>query len=85
VTPRPLELGDAAFGGTCEANNTTQSTEGVHLHAESFNIMAGFDFTPTPECRPVLSPSGRIIVELQTAPGDSLTMDGTIVFEEIGG
>jgi len=84
-TPAPLEMGDAAFGGTVEANNTTQSTEGTQIHAESFHIAAGFDFHPTPECRPVISPSGRLVVELQGAPADSLTMDGTIVFEEIGG
>jgi hypothetical protein len=27
-TASPLEVGDAAFGGTVEANNTSQSTEG---------------------------------------------------------
>ena len=84
-TPRPLEVGDPAFGGTVEANNTTVSTEGNQIHAESFHVSAGFDYTPTPECRPVISPGGRLNVTLQAAPNDSLTMDGTIVFEEIGG
>lgn len=84
-TARPMEVGDAAFGGSVGANNTTQSTEGTQLHAESFNVMAGLDIVWTPETRPVISPSARLVVELQTAPADSLTMSGSIYFEEIGG
>jgi hypothetical protein len=84
-TPTPMELGDAAFGGTVEANNTSQSTEGTFIHAEAFNVMAGLSIWWTPETRPVISPSDRLIVELQTAPADSLTMSGTIYIEEIGG
>ena len=85
VTPRPLSLGDAAFGGTCEANNTSQSTEGNILHAEAFNIRGGLYYRPTPEERITISPSDRLIIELQTAPADSLTMSGTAIIEEIGG
>ncbi len=85
VTPSPLQVGDAAFGGTVEANNTTQSVEGTFLHAEAFNVQIGFYFLPPPEDRPVVSPSALFIVELQAAPDDSLTVNGTVVFEEIGG
>lgn len=84
-TPAPMEVGDAAFGGTVEANNTSQSTEGTILHAESFNVMAGLAVWWTPETRPVISPSGRLIIELQSAPDDELTMDGTVYIEELGG
>lgn len=85
VTPSPLQVGDAAFGGTVEANNTTQSAEGTFIHAEAFNVQIGFYYLPPPEDRPVVSPSALFIVELQAAPDDSLTMNGTVVFEEIGG
>jgi len=85
VTPRPFSLGDAAFGGTCEANNTSQSVEGTILGSYSFNIMAGFDMVAIPNAVIEISPSGLFIVELQTVPADSLTMDGTLIFEEIGG
>lgn len=85
VTPSPHEMGDAAFGGTVEANNTTQATEGTFLDAECFNVLNGYVELPTPEIQLVLSPSGRIIFELQTAPADSLTMSGSVTFEEIGG
>lgn len=84
-TAQPLMLGDAAFGGTPETNNTTQSTEGTILHGEAFNIRNGFLYLPTPETRITISPSDRLIIELQTAPADSLTMSGTAVIEEIGG
>lgn len=85
VTPRALQLGMPAFGGTVEANNTTQSTEGSILHAEAWNVRAGLYYRPTPEERIILSPSDQLIIELQTAPADSLTMSGTVIFEEIGG
>ena len=85
VTPAPMQVGDAAFGGTVAANNTTQSTEGTQLHSEAFNVMAGCSVWWTPETRPVISPSGRLVIELQTAPADSLTMSGTVYFEEVGG
>lgn len=84
-TARPLQPGDAAFGGTVEANNTTQSTEGNILDARCFNVMAGLEVVYTPETRLIISPSGRLIIELQNAPADSLTMSGSVFFEEIGG
>lgn len=84
-TARPLNLGDAAFGGTVESNNTTQSTEGTFLHAAAFNIMNGYVWIPTPEMRFVISPSDRVIIELQTVPADELTLNGVVYFEEIGG
>jgi hypothetical protein len=84
-TPSPLLLNDAAFGGTVECNNTSQSTEGTFIHSEAFNVLNGWLYQPTPECRPVISPSGRLIIELQSTPGDELTMSGTIYIEEIGG
>ena len=85
VTAAPMNLGDTAFGGTVEANNTTQGTEGTFIHAAAFNVLSGYAWIPTPEIRPILSPSGRIIIELQTAPADELTMSGVVYIEEIGG
>ncbi len=84
-TARPLEVGDAVFGGTVATGNTSQSTEGTFLHHEAANVMAGFVWAATPEERIVLSPSGRLIVELPTAPDDSIDFRVTAVFEEIGG
>ncbi len=84
-TPSPLAVGDAAFGGTVEANNTTPGTEGTFLHAEAWNVQTTLPIVWTPETRPVISPSGRVCIELQAAPTDSLTVNGVVYFEEIGG
>lgn len=84
-TARPLNVGDAAFGGTVDLNDTTQSTPGNIILADAFNVRAGWVWIPTPECRPVISPSGFLTIELAAAPADSLTMSGTVMLEEIGG
>jgi hypothetical protein len=84
-TPTPLHLGDAAAGTVVEANNTSQGTEGTIIHAESFNSMAGLQIVWTPETRPIISPSDLLHIEMQTTPADSLTMSGTVYFEELGG
>ena len=83
-TARPLEASDTAFAGTVEANNTSQSTEGNILHSAAFSVLAGYVWIPTPELRIVVPPSGRFIIELQSTPGDELTMTGTVYFEEQG-
>ena len=84
-TARPHHLGDAAFGGTIEVNNTTQAGTTVVLLSETFNIRSGWFYNPAPDERMVVSPSGIVVVELPVAPADELTMEGSITFEEIGG
>lgn len=84
-TARPHNVGDSAFGGTVEANNTAQGTGTTVLVEDAFNVQAGWFYRPTPEEMIIISPSGRIVVELPVAPTDSLTISGSITFEEIGG
>lgn len=83
----PNEFGDAAFGGTVEANNTTKATAGtiVTHYAFNWNIRQDFQKIFTPETRLVLSPSRRGTIELATTPADSVTLAGYIVFMEYGG
>lgn len=86
-TAVPRELGDAAFGGTVEVNNTTKATGGTivtHM-AWAWNVRMPFQHVFTPETRPILSPSRRGTLELATTPADSITLSGYIVFEEVGG
>lgn len=87
VTPVPISFGDPAFGGTCEANNTTQAVSGtiVTHHSWDWNIRGPFDKIWTPETRPVVSPSRRMCVELPAAPADAITVSGCMTFEELGG
>lgn len=89
ATPAPLEVNQGAAASTAEVNNTTKLAVGTGaittLVATNWNIRA----TPmawmfTPELRPVVSPSERFAVELATTPADSVTVSGTLWFEEIG-
>lgn len=85
-TAVPRALGDAAYAGTVEANNTTKATAGtiVTHDARNWNVRVPFDVFWPPDQRIELAPSARMTVELGTTPADSITMSGTIVFEEIG-
>jgi hypothetical protein len=84
-TPVPLRSGFVAAGTTAEANNTTAATAGspVTCHADAFNIRGGWVYVPTPEARIEVAGGERFVVNLPSAPADSLTMNGTIVFEEL--
>lgn len=89
VTPQPISDGDPAFGGTVERNNTTQMAAGSgtleELDALTWNLRVPLDFIYTPEGRDEISPGNRFTVELESTPADSVTMSGTIIFEEKGG
>lgn len=87
TTPRPLNPSDAAAGAACDVMNTTQASAGtsVVLHADTFNVRAGWLWIPTPECRPISTQAaGFLVVRLMAAPGDSVTFTGSIFFEELG-
>lgn len=86
ATPRPLDQGDAAAAITAETNNTTQLSGGTNvvLHGEAFNVMNGLHYVPVPDARPSFRGQTRCVVELETAPADSLTMSGYVIVEEIG-
>jgi hypothetical protein len=86
VTPSPVNVGAPAFGGTVESGNTTQGNEGAFIAAGGANSLnPGWYFQPPDEGKPVISPSGRIIIELETAPADAITIKVRALIEEIGG
>ena len=86
ATPVKLETGGASAGCTFDYLNTTKMTSGTitTLRADTWNVRGPYQWIPTPETRPVLSPSERFTVELVSAPADSLTVSATLVFEELG-
>jgi len=86
-TPSPIDFGYAAAGSTTKVNNTTKATAGtiVTMAADNWNVRSPYLWLPTPELRFTLSPSQRFTLELATTPADSITMSGTLWFEEIGG
>ena len=84
----PLLFGDAASGATVAANNTTKASGGTIVTHGGFcpvwNIRVPFVQIWTPECRPILAPSRRWTFELATTPADSITLSGSVTWEEIG-
>lgn len=87
-TPVPLNENDSAAGFTARINDTTVAVVGAGatevLWAESFNERVGWQYLPTPEMRPFCSAAKtRIVVTMLTTPADSVTMNGTLIVEEI--
>lgn len=86
-TPAPVNnSSDTAAGAVSDTNNTTIASGGtaVSLFSHTFNIRAGLEHYFPPECRPGASQANTtIVVRLMAAPADSLTMNGTLYFEEM--
>lgn len=93
VTPANISgiTGSPSAGSTVARNNTTvaQDGTGLILLANSWNIQAPWvyqprrDVDPTRDERIILAPSQRLVLRV-TAPADSLTTNGTLIFEEVG-
>ncbi len=88
-TPLQLDPGDAAalaVGGTA-ATGTNASAEGTDsdlFYADSFNVLNGWLWVPTPEERIIIAPSGIIGIKLPDAPGSSMTTSAGFLFGEEG-
>jgi hypothetical protein len=87
TAPTPANVkrwsGAATAGSVVEINNTTlaQNGTGVVLVADAFNVQAGWWYYPPEDERIILDGGQRLVVRI-TAPADSVTMNGTLVFEE---
>lgn len=70
---------------TVNRNNTTLAQDGASavLHADAWNIAEGWCYSPAPEEMPVLEKSQRLVVRIG-GPADEITVNATLVFEEIG-
>lgn len=85
IAEQALDGGDAAANADLAVNETTELTTGAAtLHADSWNIALPFVWLPPPEHRIVVQVSNAVVVNLNTTPADSITMSGTMYFEEIG-
>jgi hypothetical protein len=86
LVARPHNTGDAAFGGTVDDFNTTQGGTATLMLEESFNVQAGWYYTPTPEERIVVPPSGFIAISIpQTDLTNAIDLCARITFEVLGG
>lgn len=87
VTVRKQSSADAAAGFAAERNNTTRATtSGTNelLFAEGANVLSGYGMLFTPETRPLFTHGETGIIGLETAPADSLTLNGWAIVEELG-
>jgi hypothetical protein len=82
---RQGHTGVAAATTTAEVNNTTVAQDGtsVTLLADAWNIQTPYLYIPDVDERIVIPVSGRVVIRI-TAPADSLTMNGTVLFEQLG-
>jgi hypothetical protein len=90
VTAPPDDVGDAAFGGTCETFNTTQANTGTTISRilGTFKVIQGeLLWIPVPF---VENPGGiwipyntRAVIRIP-APADSITIGGEVIFGTIG-
>lgn len=76
----------ATANSVVKANNTTGAVTGTTkvVLQDSFNVMIPYIKLWTPETRIELKASKRLVFRLP-APVDSLTLNGSLTFEEIGG
>lgn len=87
ATPVRLHPWGGASVVTAEINNTTvANTGGTLVYSDTFNVAAGFFYDP-PNNKQVderirVDGGSRLVVRI-TAPVDSITMNGTLIFEEI--
>ncbi len=80
-----LDKGDATQTADVAINETSELVTGLEvIHSEAWNIALPFIWLPPPEMRVVGVVGDVIIVNLNTTPADSLTMSGTVYFEESG-
>jgi hypothetical protein len=89
ITPKPTEEGSAAFGGTAKSNVTasepTYDSESDAIASGGANKLAGWEYVPLPEERPIISPSDNVGLRLIDAIANSSDLTAEIVFREIGG
>ncbi len=70
---------------TVEANNTTVANTGtgVTLISDAWNVQAGAWIAPISDRAAIIIGAGVRLVVRITVPADSLTMNGTMIFEEL--
>jgi len=84
----PRSVASSASGATVAANNTTKASAGTIVthggYPPVWNIRVPYQMIWTPETRPLLAPSRRWTCELATTPADSITISGSVTWEELG-
>lgn len=86
VTPRNLNRASTVTAAsTLERNNTTIAANGtaITLYSDVWNIQSGWWYAPSEFEMITIDISTRLVVRI-TSPVDAITLNATIVFEELG-
>lgn len=86
-TARPLQEGDAAFGGTAKTNITVEPTySGTVFVEQGFNVLSGWLWTPANDDEVIaISPSQLVGMMLNVAPSASMNFSYGMTIRAIGG
>ena len=82
ITPTPMTENDTAAGATC-TNRTTAHTNGTILWLQGWNLRTVAEHWFTPEAAPVIGADADPVVLHVSAPVDSVTATGSLLFEEL--
>ena len=85
-TPSPITPADTAAGFAAETLNTTLANTGTTntLFVDTWNVRAGYQLIFTPEMQMGATQANTtIVVRLQSAPADSITITGTLFVQEL--
>jgi len=87
VIPRPLQEGDALYGGVLEYDQTIEPTYSGNVFIEQgFNVLSGWLWTPANDDEViVLSPSQLVGIMIDVAPSGSMDFHYGCTIREIGG
>jgi len=75
---------DTAFGGNVNVNQTAATGGASTIYGVPWNTAIPYIKVWTPETRPRIEPGDAFTVNLNDAPADSITVLGTVEFEELG-
>lgn len=86
ITPRPLQTGTPAFGGTVVVAtiNTEPTLSGDPLNNESWKGRNGWIYIPMPEEWIFVPPGGRIVLKLLLGNVAPTSVNAGLIFAEIG-
>ena len=85
ITEVKLDQGSASANADLAVNSFTELVTGSEIiHSEAWNIALPFIWMPPPEMRIIVPVGDAVVVNLNTTPADSITMSGSMYFEEVG-
>ena len=82
ISPVSMDANGASAGATC-TNRTTAHTSGSILLQHGWNIRTVEDHWFIPEAAPTIGADDDPVVLWMSAPADSITVSGTLIFEEL--